>query len=129
MSKSTYAGLLAAAAAATLCACAANTPAAKQAPARSAEPATSSATAVSKPATTARNKNYRSVVKDGQTYFCRRETITGSRTQAVETCLTQAQLDAELARSQELIRRVESTPNTGGGVDAQGGTSMGVMRN
>jgi hypothetical protein len=42
-------------------------------------------------------KGYRLVVKNGNEYFCRMQAVTGSHALKTEICLTQDQLDAELA--------------------------------
>ena len=85
-------------------------------------PAVASASASSAPATAAaepnkgRNPadNYRRVVKkNGLEYFCRKEGVTGSRTQVIETCLTQAQLTLLRENSQEFTRRVQESIRNG----------------
>ncbi len=71
---------------------------------------------------------YRVVKKGDQELYCRRDLLTGSRTKAMETCLTKAQLDAERAGTEDYLRRIQSTPvETGGGSDASGGRSNGVL--
>ena len=84
------------------------------APTDGANPAAASTAGPSEEAsTTADNSNafrrkYRRVVKNGVEYFCRREGVTGSRVQSVTTCLTKAQLAAEVANNQEIMRRFQS---------------------
>ena len=42
-------------------------------------------------------KGYRRVMKRGGEYFCRMQAVSGSHVQKTEVCLTQDELDAELA--------------------------------
>ena len=42
-------------------------------------------------------KGYRRVMKNGGEYFCRMQAVSGSHVQKTEVCLTQDELDAELA--------------------------------
>jgi hypothetical protein len=42
-------------------------------------------------------KGYRRVMKHGGEYFCRMQAVSGSHVQKTEVCLTQDELDAELA--------------------------------
>ena len=82
--------------AAVLVACAAKAPvnstgtasASKGAPAATAPPDTGA---------TALPKGYRRVMKSGGEYFCRMQAVSGSHVQKTEVCLTQDELDAELA--------------------------------
>jgi hypothetical protein len=113
--------------------CAANPPAATtapRAPVAAAAPAVSAA-ATAKPAAAPKGVRagsaYRRVVKNGTEYFCRRESMTGSRTEVQETCLTQAQLDKVQNDSQDLVRRLEGVPGQVGGMDSNGGTTNSVM--
>ena len=50
---------------------------------------------------------YRTVVRDGQEYFCRTEAITGSRVSMRDVCLTRRQME----QAQEDVRRMQ-TPAT-----------------
>jgi hypothetical protein len=56
--------------------------------------------------------NYRKVTKKGVDYFCRREGVTGSRTQMIETCFTEEQLAAIRESGQDLLRDVQSNPGS-----------------
>lgn len=47
---------------------------------------------------------YRTVVRNGQEYFCRTEAVTGSRVSTSETCLTRQQME----QSQEDVRRMQT---------------------
>jgi hypothetical protein len=116
---------LAIAAASALAACAAN------APVGTSVKATGSASA-SKPVATAADdkkaaKGYRQVTKNGVEYFCRREAVTGSRTEVVDTCLTKAQMDSVTDSSQDLVRRLNSVPGGMPGADSNGGQTNTVM--
>jgi hypothetical protein len=70
---------------------------------------------------------YRQVTKNGVEYYCKREGVTGSRLEAHDTCLTLAQLEAQRANSEELLRRLNSVPAEMPGVDSGGGTSNSAM--
>src|SRR5262249_41384232 len=48
---------------------------------------------------------YKKVVRDGREIFCSKEGYTGSRVQAVERCMTEAQLTAMRESGQDLLRR------------------------
>jgi hypothetical protein len=50
-------------------------------------------------ASTATSSNYKRVVRNGQTLYCKKETPTGTRF-VEETCLTQAQMDAQEKKAQ-----------------------------
>lgn len=47
---------------------------------------------------------YRTVVRDGQEYFCRTEAVTGSRVSVREVCLTRRQME----QAQEDVRRMQT---------------------
>lgn len=49
---------------------------------------------------------YRTVVRDGQEYFCRTEAVTGSRVSMREVCLTRRQME----QAQEDVRRMQTPP-------------------
>jgi hypothetical protein len=115
------------AAASLLAACAANPPAAATGPV--AKPV--AAPAVAAAAKPAKKLNggvdYRKIVKSGVEYFCRKETPTGSRTNATETCLTQAQMDAAQRNSKDLVERLQQVPGTPSGPGGSGGAYNSVM--
>jgi hypothetical protein len=111
------------AAASALAACAATPPAST---------GVSAAQSASKPAAIAAGdkratKGYRQVTKNGVEYFCRRESITGSRTVVADTCLTKAQMDSIADNSQDLVHRLNNVPGTMPGADSSGGASNSVM--
>lgn len=120
------------AAASLLAACAANPPAAATASAATgpvAKPVVApAAAAAAKPAKKLNGGvDYRKIVKNGVEYFCRKETPTGSRTNATETCLTQAQMDAAQRTSKDLVERLQQVPGTPSGPGGSGGAYNSVM--
>ncbi len=71
--------------------------------------------------------DYRMVDRDGQAYYCKREAVTGSRTQSVETCLTAGQLQAREQNTQRLLRDINDTPGATQQADGAGGRYNNVM--
>jgi hypothetical protein len=117
------------AAASALAACASNPPVSsnEQTAAKASTPTTAAAaTTAANPKSTRALSGYRSVTKNGQEYFCRREPVLGSRTETIETCLTKAQMETAKNDSQDLMRRIQAVPGTGPSQDP-GGVSSGVM--
>ena len=110
-------GLLAVATAVMLSACA------------SGPPATSKPAAVAATPTQANNiaVGYRRVMRGGQEYFCKKEPVTGSRTDTNETCLTQAQMDAAQKNTQDMLQRLQQNPGTPSGPGGAGGAYNNVM--
>ncbi len=70
---------------------------------------------------------YRLVKKNGQDYYCRTESVTGSRSRIVETCLTQAQMKQQQANAQSLVEGIQRVPGTMPGTDSQGGVSNSAV--
>ena len=95
MTRQNFARLFLAAAVSTLAACAANEPVkqAATAAASTSPSATAAAPAGAPGKSTPPGFGYRRMTKDGVEYFCRREGVTGSRTEKAETCQTQAQIE------------------------------------
>ena len=88
-------GLLLVVGAAALVACASKSPVnSTGTTAASASAADATASDAGKPAVP---KGYRRVLKNGGEYFCRMQAVSGSHVQKTEVCLTQDELDAELA--------------------------------
>lgn len=65
---------------------------------------------------------YRKVVKNGVVYYCKRETVTGSRLERNEVCLTEKQRKKLEDESQQQLRNMQNqaqdpniTPNIGPG--------------
>ena len=79
------------------------------APSRPAQPAQPAATPVTASAEKL-PKGYRRMSKNGQDYICRRETATGSRTDIVETCLTQAEYEETTKNGQSFLQGLQGTP-------------------
>ena len=114
--------------AALLCACAAQPTATTAASGTTPPPAA----ATTSEATTATRKqvagvDYRRVVRNNVELFCRTELLTGSRTNAVETCSTQAQLDAAQKSARDMVDRVQQVPGVPSGPGGSGGAYNNVM--
>jgi hypothetical protein len=116
--------LLPIATAALLGGCAAAPTTAVNKPAANAVAATA---ATGQPAARSGGVDYRKVVKNGVDYFCRKELPTGSRTNATETCLTQAQIDAAQKNSKDLVDRLQQIPGTPSGPGGSGGAYNNVL--
>jgi hypothetical protein len=65
---------------------------------------------------------YRKVTKAGETYYCRKEVMTGSRTSAQVTCLTLAEMTALSQNSQDFLNGVRSWPGAQAIMGPNGGT-------
>jgi hypothetical protein len=61
------------------------------------------------------------VVQKGEEYYCKRELITGSRTNTRDTCLTKAQMDAQRAGTEDYLKRMRDSPVDTTQVDGSGG--------
>ena len=114
------------AAASTLVACASTAPTESQP--KAAEPVVAAQTATTAEKSKSPGSGYRRVTKNGVDYFCKRESFTGSRTDSVESCRTQAQIDAARDNTQDLLRRIQQTPGSTPGTDSSGGIVSGVMQ-
>jgi len=55
-------------------------------------------------------KGYRRMSQNGQDYICRREIATASRTEIVETCLTQAEFEEATKKGQSFLQGLQGTP-------------------
>jgi hypothetical protein len=64
---------------------------------------------------------YRKITKNGETYYCKKEVVTGSRTNAQVSCLTQEEMTALSQNGQDLLNGIRSVPGSQGSVDARGG--------
>ncbi len=66
------------------------------------------------------------VVRNGTEYYCHKENVTGSRMEKHETCLTQAQIDAQRAAGVDFTEQVQSmgTPTPPTSTPGQGGAGM-----
>ncbi len=62
---------------------------------------------------------YRKISKNGEEYYCRKDVVTGSRTNAQVTCLTRDELTALSQNGQDWLNGVRSVPGSG-----QGGGSL-----
>ena len=99
-------GLAVAVSAVMLGACAAPAPAPAKIPATPEATAASAKSTSSAPATIGK---YRRVVRNGQTYYCTQERPTGSLTMQ-ETCLTQAQAEAQEKAARDFALGVQGLP-------------------
>jgi hypothetical protein len=105
-------------AALVLSACAGN---ARPRPQEADAPAATAAAATATPATAGR----RATTRNGEQVYCKRELLTGSRTQSIETCLTAAQLEQQRNNVDAMMRRAQET--RAGGGDGSGGRFNNVM--
>ena len=71
--------------------------------------------------------DYRRVVRNNVELFCSKELPTGSRTNAVETCRTQEQLDAAQKSARDMVDRVQQVPGVPTGPGGSGGAYNNVM--
>lgn len=69
---------------------------------------------------------YRRVKKGDEFLYCSKDDITGSRTQKVETCLTEAQLQAQRQDGQEVMRRIQQNPGSGPVTNPDGSVTQGA---
>jgi hypothetical protein len=51
------------------------------------------------------------VVQKGEEYYCKRELITGSRTNTRDVCLTKAQMQAQINGTQDYLKRMQDATN------------------
>lgn len=51
------------------------------------------------------------VVQKGEEYYCKRELITGSRTNTRDVCLTKAQMEAQISGTQDYLKRMQDATN------------------
>jgi hypothetical protein len=65
---------------------------------------------------------YRKITKNGETYYCKKEVITGSRTNAQVNCLTQEEMTALSQNGQDLLNGIRSQPGSQGAVGGNGAT-------
>ncbi len=65
---------------------------------------------------------YRKITKNGETYYCKKEAITGSRTNAQVTCLTQEEMTALSQNGQDLLNGIRSHARLTGAVGGNGAT-------
>ncbi|MFM1886971.1 MAG: hypothetical protein RL026_2128 [Pseudomonadota bacterium] len=75
----------------------------------------------------AQTNDYKPVQRGDVTVYCRREILTGSRTQTIETCLTAKQLEAEQNRTRSLLRDLQDMSNGKRQADGTGAVPNNVM--
>jgi hypothetical protein len=62
------------------------------------------------------------VVQKGEEYYCKRELITGSRTNTKDICLTKAQMEAQRAGTQDYLKRMQDATDGADSRANPGGT-------
>jgi len=67
------------------------------------------------------------VVQKGQEYYCKRELITGSRTNTRDICLTKAQMEAQRAGTEDYLKRMRDSPVDNTQRDGSGGRYNSVV--
>ena len=60
---------------------------------------------------------YQLVLQKGEEFYCKRTVMTGSRTNSKDTCLTKAQMLAQVNGTQDYLKRTQETTN---GADSRG---------
>ncbi len=68
---------------------------------------------------------YRVVNRKGEQLYCKREVVTGSRTNVAETCLTAAQMEKQRNNTDTTLRTLQDMNN--GRQEASNGTYNNVM--
>ncbi len=67
------------------------------------------------------------VVQKGEEYYCKRELITGSRTNTRDICLTKAQMEAQRNGTEDYLKRMRDSPVNTQGRDGSGGRYNNVF--
>ncbi|MBK6672568.1 MAG: hypothetical protein IT482_06620 [Gammaproteobacteria bacterium] len=67
------------------------------------------------------------VVQKGEEYYCKREAITGSRTNTRDICLTKAQMEAQRNGTEDYLKRMRDSPVDNTQVDGSGGRYNSVL--
>ncbi|MFO1502830.1 MAG: hypothetical protein U1F39_03325 [Steroidobacteraceae bacterium] len=62
------------------------------------------------------------VVQKGEEYYCKRELITGSRTNSRDVCLTKAQMEAQIQGTRDFLKRNEDAATRVEARGSPGGT-------
>jgi hypothetical protein len=88
----------------------------------SSQNAATTASAAPQKAETEIPKGYKRKMLNGEERFCRSDSVTGSRTQRTEVCLTRAQIDERNRNSQDYLEQVQRS----GGIVTGQGASMGA---
>ena len=106
---------------ALLAACATKPPA--QPAAAAAKPAPLSAAAANK-----RLSGYTAKQRGDKVVYCKKELVTGSRTNATETCMTEEEMERARRGDLDLVRRLDENGGVSKGAsNAQGGAVKDVM--
>jgi hypothetical protein len=67
------------------------------------------------------------VVQKGEEYYCKREVITGSRTNTRDICLTKAQMEAQRNGTEDYLKRMRDSPVDNTQVDGSGGRYNSIL--
>lgn len=67
------------------------------------------------------------VVQKGEEYYCKRELITGSRTNTRDVCLTKAQMEAQRAGTEDYLKRMRDNPVDNTQRDGSGGRYNSII--
>lgn len=67
------------------------------------------------------------VVQKGEEYYCKRELITGSRTNTRDICLTKAQMEAQRNGSEDYLKRIRESPVDNTQRDGSGGRYNSIL--
>ena len=67
------------------------------------------------------------VVQKGEEYYCKRELITGSRTNTRDVCLTKAQMEAQRNGTEDYLKRMRDSPVDNTRRDGSGGRYNNVF--
>lgn len=67
------------------------------------------------------------VVQKGEEYYCRRELITGSRTNTRDVCLTKAQMEAQRSGTEDYLKRMRDSPVDNPERDGSGGRNNTII--
>ena len=67
------------------------------------------------------------VVQKGEEFYCKRELITGSRTNTRDICLTKAQMEAQRNGTEDYLKRMRESPVDTTQRDGSGGRYNSIL--